>query len=213
VLRELHLVRHGEVHNPDHICYGDLPGFGLSDTGRRQAEAAAEYVAGLEADAIASSPLQRAMETAQILGAAAGLEVAADERLAEWSLGMRWQGVVWERLPEVFPGELEAYFEHPQDLPFSPEPIAAVAKRMAAAVADLGDHFPGGVAVLVSHQDPVQAARLHLTGIELSRLSEDKPRHCSVISLQAGSPWSERLVWHPDVPAEFFPPTARPPQP
>ncbi len=207
VLRELHLVRHGEVHNPDHLVYGDLPGFVLGETGLRQAAAAADHLSGLAVDAVVSSPLERAMETAQILADTLGLEAYGDERLTEWALGRRWRGVVWEQLPKAFPGELEAYLEHPQELPFSPESISAVAERMATAVAELGSAHPGGVAVVVSHQDPVQAARLRLTGVGLTRFTQNKPRHCTVISLTAGSPWSEREVWNPNVPAEPFPPT------
>jgi broad specificity phosphatase PhoE len=37
----LHLVRHGEVHNPGRVLYGRLPGFGLSDLGTRMAQASA----------------------------------------------------------------------------------------------------------------------------------------------------------------------------
>ncbi len=188
------------------MCYGDLPGFGLSETGHRQAMAAAARVAALGIDVVVSSPLQRALETAQILAAGLALEVQRDERLTEWALGRRWAGTVWQQLPEKYPGELEAYLDHPQDLPFSPEPLAAVAERMTAAVEDIGAAFPDGVAVIVSHQDPVQAARLHLTGIELARLPEEKPGHCTIISLGAGYPWLEREVWHPDVPAAPFPP-------
>jgi broad specificity phosphatase PhoE len=41
----VHLLRHGEVHNPDGVLYGRLPGFRLSDLGERQAQAAAEWLA------------------------------------------------------------------------------------------------------------------------------------------------------------------------
>lgn len=56
----VHLIRHGEVHNPDGILYGRLPGFRLSDTGRAQAVAAADLLAGRDIVAVIASPLQRA---------------------------------------------------------------------------------------------------------------------------------------------------------
>ena len=60
----VHLVRHGEVHNPEGILYGRLPGYGLSDTGREHARRAAERLAGADVTALLVSPMQRAQETA-----------------------------------------------------------------------------------------------------------------------------------------------------
>ena len=144
MLAALHLVRHGEVANPRHVCYGDLPGFGLSPAGRRQAAAAAGYLAGTGADLLLASPLRRALETARAIGRRLGLEPVVDDRLTEWRLGVRWNGVVWEDLPAAFPGELEAYLDHPADLPFSPESLAAAAQRLVAVAAELGEAPPGG---------------------------------------------------------------------
>ena len=61
------LVRHGHVYNPENIIYGRLPGYRLSQSGRRQAEAAAGYLANASLGAIFSSPQLRATETAGIL--------------------------------------------------------------------------------------------------------------------------------------------------
>ena len=66
----VYLARHGEVDNPDRVVYADMPGFGLSDRGRAEAAAAAEHLARMGAEAIYASPLQRAQETAAIIGAA-----------------------------------------------------------------------------------------------------------------------------------------------
>jgi broad specificity phosphatase PhoE len=121
---------------------------------------------------------------------------------------MRWAGVRWEDLPTAFPGELEAYLDHPADLPFTPEPIAAAARRVAAMVDDLGRAHPGGRAILVSHQDPIQAARLLLTGGRLESLHRDKPAHGSVLTLTPGSPWQAAAAWSPPGPAAPFPPVS-----
>lgn len=61
---EILLVRHGEVYNPDQVYYGRLPNFRLSDTGRRQAQAAAEALKDISLAALFSSPQPRAQETA-----------------------------------------------------------------------------------------------------------------------------------------------------
>src|ERR1041384_8211441 len=63
----LHLVRHGEVHNPRRVLYGRLPDYHLSEAGRRMARAAADHIAALERSiaALYSSPLERAQESAE----------------------------------------------------------------------------------------------------------------------------------------------------
>ena len=65
----VHVMRHGEVHNPGGILYGRLPGFHLSDRGRAQAEAVADALAGRDIVAVIASPLQRAQETAAPIAA------------------------------------------------------------------------------------------------------------------------------------------------
>src|ERR1700739_4626888 len=79
----VHLVRHGEVHNPDGVLYGRLPGFGLSETGRLMAKAGADSRRGGEGPLLRSSPRERAVETAEPIAAEFGLPVEGDERLIE----------------------------------------------------------------------------------------------------------------------------------
>jgi broad specificity phosphatase PhoE len=197
VLHRLHLVRHGEVHNPGHLVYADLPGFGLSRQGHWEAQAVADHLGEHPIDVVAVSPLQRAIETAAPLVAVLELDPEIDERLTEWGLLRRWAGIVWEDLPAGFPGEVEAYLTHPEDLPFSPEPLEALAARMLAVAEDLGTRYPGRAGVIVGHQDPVQALRLALTGRPLSHLPRDKPAHGTVVTLEPGDPWREISRWDP----------------
>ena len=79
----VHLLRHGEVYNPDHVLYGRLPGFALSARGVEQAEQAAEYLAERDIGYLVASPLERAQQTAQPLATKLGLEIATDGRLIE----------------------------------------------------------------------------------------------------------------------------------
>src|SRR5437763_15184254 len=79
----VHLVRHGEVHNPEGVLYGRLPGFHLSTAGRQMAEAVAAALARRDVGLVVSSPLERARETAEPIAAAHGLTVGTDERLLE----------------------------------------------------------------------------------------------------------------------------------
>ena len=79
----VHVMRHGEVHNPEQILYGRLPGYRLSDRGRGQAEAVAQWLADNDVTYVVASPLQRAQETAAPIAAAHSLEVSSDPELIE----------------------------------------------------------------------------------------------------------------------------------
>ena len=82
----LHLMRHGEVHNPAHILYGRMPGFFLSETGKQQAHAAGSWLADKPLTAIYASPMERAQQTAGIVAAyLPGLSPVTDERIIEVS--------------------------------------------------------------------------------------------------------------------------------
>jgi broad specificity phosphatase PhoE len=208
----LYLVRHGEVANPDHLVYAALPGFTLSDLGTRQAEAAAAYLADRPVALVLSSPLERAVATAAPIAAVHGLPVETDDRLAEWGLGDRWAGNRWESLPEVFPGELEAYLAEPSVLDFAPESLADLATRVAAAVTEawkrthpIGDGPEVGDIVVVSHQDPIEAARRRLTGRPAPDFHTGKPGHAAVVALvprpgPESGVWDEARHWEPDLP-------------
>jgi broad specificity phosphatase PhoE len=148
---------------------------------------------------VVTSPLDRAVETAQIIANRTDGGVAIDGALTEWALGSRWAGCVWEQLEASFPGELTAYLEHPEHLPFSPEPLADLARRVGGAIRSRRDVSDSPV-IFVSHQDPIQAARLFLTGRPLAGLNRDKPAHAEAIELVAAAtgPWIERGSWAPD---------------
>ena len=79
----VHVLRHGEVHNPNGILYGRLPGFSLSVAGRSQAGAVARSLADHDIAMVIASPLQRAQETAAPIAAAHDLIVRTDENLIE----------------------------------------------------------------------------------------------------------------------------------
>lgn len=180
--------------------YADLPGFHLSGLGKLQAKETARYLSSRPVVAIWSSPLERAIETAQAIAARHQLSVRVDERLTEWAQASRWAGLCWDDLPDVVPGELEAYLSHPWDLAFASETLAESAERVAEVAAELNERHPDGDVVIVGHQDPTQAARLHLTGADPRGQHNGKPGHAAVISLRAGTPWRELTVWEPGEP-------------
>lgn len=194
---QIHLIRHGEVDNPGDVVYADIPGFVLSEKGRSQAKAAGEHLAAQPLKLIVTSPLDRAVETADLIAAATKAEVVVDDRLSEWGLAVRWRGATWAELPVAFPGELEAYLADPNDLPFCPESIEQVAERIVTAVDEWVGRTTGDIA-FVSHEDPIHATRHRLTGIVPTPFHSDKPAHSSVTTLEpAGDGWEIRSYWSP----------------
>ncbi len=152
----VHLVRHGEVDNPDGVLYGRLPNFHLSEDGVLMAKAAAAYLAGRDVSLLLSSPLERALETAVPIAAQFGLEVRVDERLIEpWNRfeGSQFDVVQAARRPGAWPALAN---------PFRPswgEPYADIAKRMHSVMADAAHEAHGRQAVCVSHQLAIWIAR------------------------------------------------------
>jgi broad specificity phosphatase PhoE len=175
----VHLVRHGEVQNPEGIMYGRVPGYHLSEAGRLMAKAAADYLAGRDISLLTSSPLERAIETAEPIAAESGLEIQVDERLIEpWNYfeGMRFavgDGALRE------PRHWVALRN-----PFRPswgEPYRDVAARVLAATADAARAASGHEAVCVSHQMPIWIARRSVQG---QRLWHDpRRRQCALGSV------------------------------
>jgi broad specificity phosphatase PhoE len=193
----IYLVRHGEAANPNHVVYGDLPGFHLSPTGVKQVHLTAVLLAGIELDLVLSSPLTRAVETATAIARRHELQPVIDGRLTESGQFPHWTGHRWSSIPSAFPNELEAYLDNAHTAGGN-EQLEDVAARYMSAVRDaVSGHC--SIAV-VGHQDPVQAARLSLTGRPLSELRLDPPSHGEVMSLVASTdgPWIEESRWCPE---------------
>ena len=79
----VHVMRHGEVHNPDKILYGRLPDYHLSEKGRGQAQRVADWLADRDIVYVVASPLERAQETATPIAERHGLPIDTDDDLIE----------------------------------------------------------------------------------------------------------------------------------
>jgi broad specificity phosphatase PhoE len=175
----VHLLRHGEVFNPDGVLYGRLPGFRLSVLGVRQAEAAADWLARRDLAYLACSPLQRARETAAPLAAATGLQIALDERLVEAGNEFEGKPVAGGKGLLTHPSYWK-YLRNPLR-PSWGEPYEEIATRVMAAVRSARDHADGREAVCVSHQLPVVVARRSAEGLRL--FHDPRRRQCSLASV------------------------------
>lgn len=178
VASQVHLVRHGEVFNPDGILYGRLPGFGLSKLGHRMAQAAADEIIsrGRPVASVRVSPLQRTRESAAPLLAAVGLEPMIDERIIEPT--NHFEGTVMRRA-----------LKKPQNWPFLINPVrpswgeayTSIEKRMRAAIDDAFESVDEGDVVLVSHQLPIWISHLSVVG---ERFWHDpRSRRCALSSI------------------------------
>jgi broad specificity phosphatase PhoE len=186
----VHLLRHGEVHNPEGVLYGRLPGYHLSDRGRRMADLVADHLADHDVTRVISSPLERAQETAGPIAARHELEIAIDVRLIE--AGNHFEGMTFG----VGDGSLRHPGHWPKLInPFRPswgEPYEQIAARMLAVVGRARDEARGHEAVLVSHQSPVWITRLKLENRHLWH--DPRKRQCSLASLTSLTYDDDRLV-------------------
>lgn len=195
--RSLYLIRHGEVFNPNHVVYGDLPGFHLSPRGVQEVHRTGIHLAGFSLDRILCSPLERARETACAIATHHRLVPSVDARLTESGQFPHWAGHRWDSLPEHFPGELERYLEDASSVGTN-EQLSDVVQRYLAVVHETVAKGATAI-VVVGHQDPVQATRLALTGRPLGELRQDPPQHGEVITLTttATGQWNEASRWSP----------------
>lgn len=175
----VHLLRHGEVHNPGRILYGRLPGFHLSELGVQMAQVVADHLADADIAAVVSSPLERAQETAAPIADRHGLQITIDERAIEAANDFQGQtfgrgdGALWR------PRTLRLLRN-----PFRPswgEPFDALAARMLRAVEAARDLAPSHEVVVVSHQAPIWTVRRFLEGQPLWH--DPRSRQCGLASL------------------------------
>jgi broad specificity phosphatase PhoE len=175
----VHLVRHGEVFNPEKLLYGRQANYRLSENGEHQAKVTAEYLADLDVAAVVASPLLRAQQTAAPIAAAHQLPVLWDHRLIESR--NYFEGSAFEASPRLLRDpKMWSVLRNP----FQPswgEPYTEIAQRMLLAVAEWRDAFPGRHVILVSHQLPVWTARRALEGRPLFHRPDR--RQCALASV------------------------------
>ncbi|MER6953082.1 MULTISPECIES: histidine phosphatase family protein [unclassified Streptomyces] len=189
-LTVVHLMRHGEVENPDGVLYGRLGGYHLSELGRQMADRVAEHLAPRDVTYVVASPLERAQETATPIAKAHGLDLATDPRLIE--------------ADNVFQGKTfgvgDGALKNPENWkhlvnPFKPswgEPYVDQVVRMMGALDAAKDAARGHEAVLVSHQLPIWIVRSY---VERRRLWHDpRKRQCTLASLTTFTYQGDRIV-------------------
>ena len=186
----LHLVRHGEVHNPARVLYGRLPNFRLSEAGRGMAAAAARHFASLgrPVTALYASPLQRTRESAEPFTATFGLESVIDDRVIEPT--NVFEG---KRMRRALLNPANWRYLLDPALPSWGEPYIEVVARMDAAMRDAWNAAPDGDVVIVSHQLPIWITHLAVAGEPFRH--DPRKRRCALSSVtsfeRADGVWRE----------------------
>lgn len=186
----VHLIRHGQVHNPAGVLYGRLPGYRLSTLGEEMADVVAEAVRGRDIVHLAASPMERAQQTAAPIAAALDLPVHTDQRLIEAESAFEGKRV------SVGDGALR----DPRQWwllrnPFRPswgEPYQQIADRMFAAIHQIRVAAAGHEGACVSHQSPIVLARRFALGQHLWH--NPGQRHCTLASMTSITFSGERIV-------------------
>jgi probable phosphoglycerate mutase len=151
-------LRHGQAkNNTERILAGRTPGIPLTEKGIDQAEKAAKFLEDMNISAIYSSPIQRAKNTAEIVGKHNSIEVKIDERLIELDMG-KFTGVPYDEIfsshgnvfMKFYKGELEIAHN-------GVETFADVKKRVLGIVDHVIENHPDENVVLVTHMDPIKA--------------------------------------------------------
>ncbi|MEY3888935.1 MAG: hypothetical protein RLZZ90_1121 [Actinomycetota bacterium] len=176
----IHLIRHGEVHNPGGVLYGRLPEFRLSERGHQMAELAAKDLLEQERKigAIYASPLLRTRESAGHVQQAFSLTPTPDERLIEpFNI---FEGRKLSAGHILIRPHLYFHLRKPSQ-PSWGEPFESIAARMLEAMEDAWQNTQVGDAVLVSHQLPIVTVHRKLAGMKLSH--NPKQRRCALSSI------------------------------
>ena len=193
----IHLVRHGQVENPKGIIYGRLPGYNLSERGRRQAEEAGLHLAPADVGALWASPLERAQETAAAISEHHQVKIVTDDRLIESDTTLEGAGRTIRAL--IKSPRRWWQFRNPWK-PSWGETFIEIRARMVDVIDDAVAAAGGRELVVVSHQTPVLVARLALA-------RRNTPPWISGLPCQTGSVTTMVLKAGRVVKASYFVPS------
>ena len=146
----IYLVRHGKVENPKQVIYGRLPGYGLSEEGKRQAHALGKHLSKQAIHAIYTSPLERARETASIISSYHNnIAVIHDELLLEVN------SPYLEGKPFTYADTVKWDFYQEKYYSLGQERKEDLLERMEKAIEKIRLKHTGKSVVVVSHGDPI----------------------------------------------------------
>jgi ribonuclease H / adenosylcobalamin/alpha-ribazole phosphatase len=176
------LLRHGQTPNSVQKRYAGVSDVPLTEVGVKQAAAAGQRLASAGITAIVTSPLRRAVRTAEEVAAASGAPVEADEGFREADFGA-WDGLTFAEVRERWPAELTAWLADPAVAPPGGESFLDVSARVSGALRRVLAGHPGQTVLIVSHVTPIKtlvAAALLAPPPALYRMHLDVAALCQV---------------------------------
>ena len=193
------LVRHGvTVHTETRKFSGGLGGHnpGLTDEGRDQARATADWLAPLadEIDVVVSSPVRRTLETAEILAARLGTTFVTEDGLAEMEFGT-WEGMTFAEVRESYPDDLQTWLGSVDTGPGGGESLREVEKRVLTSLEQVLSEHAGHTVLAVTHVTPIQVLVTHAMGAPLESVHrmELAPASVTVLSFYGDGRASLRM--------------------
>jgi probable phosphomutase (TIGR03848 family) len=185
------LIRHALNDWVGERLAGWLPDVHLNEQGRAQAAALAQRLAEVPLSAIYSSPLERALETAQPLAKAHGLTIQVRERLGETRYG-EWTGRTLKELQDEKLWPVVQVYPSGARFPGG-ESMPEVQARIVAELDDIRDAHPGQIVAVVSHSDPIKMGVAHYAGLALDLFQRLTISPASVTAL-GFTPFGPRLL-------------------
>jgi probable phosphoglycerate mutase len=178
-------LRHAQAkNNVERILAGRTEGFPLTQTGLQQAEKIAKFLKPLEISTIYSSPIERAMSTANLAAKSLNLEVKTDSRLTEIEMGM-FSGMLYE---DMFVKYGNVFLKFYQDNPIieenGVETFSNVKKRVLDIVNYCSKEHKGQNVLLVTHMDPIKAMLSTILHLKPESLYELIIRNASLTILK-----------------------------
>jgi broad specificity phosphatase PhoE len=186
-----HLIRHAAHGQLGKILTGRMPGVGLSEEGRAQAQALARAMMGWPLDAIRTSPQQRTAETAEILAKNRSIRPEVLDPIDEIDFG-RWAGRSFAELEDDAEWRVWNVNRGAASTPGG-ETMQNVAARFAAAIDELRREFPRGFVALVSHCDVIKAGFCHYLNLPFDRIDRFEIAPASVSTLVVGD-WGSKVL-------------------
>ncbi len=180
----IHLLRHGETaFNIKKVFRGrtEVP---LNENGRTQGEKAARYLETKAIDRIFTSPLSRAMDTAETVGKAVGVEPETDERFTGMNFG-KWQGRPHSEIRKEYPGLYQVYEKaiHRLKVPGG-ETLDQVRDRVSAGISDIVGKHVGETVLVVTHRVIIKTALLSVLDLPSSGFWRFKLDTCGLTTLR-----------------------------
>lgn len=187
----LYLIRHAESQGNFEGRLQGTKEFPITKRGREQSRALADRLAGLGVDAIYASPMQRTMQTAELVAERLGLPVVPEPRLQEYDFGAEISGLTWEAIRKQHPAISRALAKEDTDFPRYPgeEGRAAFSHRVREAMGEILEaHKTDEAVAIITHAGPIVAYVLQTLGRNYSRPVPFAIDNASITTVEIGEP-------------------------